>query len=91
MSTLDLKHIIIEQLSQIEDESFLTAIKTIIGLARRKVPNTNGKIILIKKSNAFWNIRLKDIISFFAQAADKKGSTSPINKAGNIINTSKTR
>jgi hypothetical protein len=30
MSTLDLKHIIIEQLSQIEDESFLTAIKTII-------------------------------------------------------------
>ena len=30
MSTLELKHIIIEQLSQIEDESFLTAIKTII-------------------------------------------------------------
>jgi hypothetical protein len=30
MSTLDLKHIILEQLSQIEDESFLTAIKTII-------------------------------------------------------------
>ena len=30
MSTVELRHIIIEQLSQIEDESFLTAIKTII-------------------------------------------------------------
>ncbi len=30
MNTLELRHIIIEQLSQIEDESFLTVIKTII-------------------------------------------------------------
>lgn len=30
MSTLELRHIIIEQLSQIEDKSFLTAIRTII-------------------------------------------------------------
>jgi len=30
MSTLELRHIIVEQLSQIEDESFLMAIKTII-------------------------------------------------------------
>lgn len=30
MSTVELRHIITEQLSQIEDESFLNAIKTII-------------------------------------------------------------
>ena len=50
MSTVELKHIISEQLSQIDDESFLSALKTII---ESKILGTTYKLSEYEKERVY--------------------------------------
>jgi len=50
MSTVELKHIISEQLSQIDDESFLSALKTII---ESKISGTTYKLSEYEKERVY--------------------------------------